>query len=270
MGRPRALKANIPAKSPAGAANGTGGTIRVRGVTVDPLALMAEVDRATERLLSTVAAFDGDRAVNAPSLLPGWTRGHVLAHVARNADGLTNLLTWARTGVMTPQYADADQREADIAAGAPRPPTEQLADVRRSAARFADAAAQMPAAAWSVLLDIPGAPQRAARVVWRRLREVEVHHVDLGAGYTSADWPEAFSHRLLHEVVTGFADRSDAPALRLRPEGLGHELVIGDATGAPTVSGPAHALAAWLTGRSSGAGLTISPDGPLPTPPSWM
>jgi maleylpyruvate isomerase len=239
-------------------------------VSVDPLVLMTEVDRATDRLLTTVAGFDGEPAVNAPSLLPGWTRGHVLAHVARNADGLTNLLTWARTGVMSPQYASSRSREADIAAGAPRPPTEQLDDVRESAARFADAAARMPAAGWSVLLDIPGAPQRAARVVWRRLREVEVHHVDLDAGYTSADWPDAFSHRLLHEVVAGFADRSDAPRLRLRPDGLGHELVIGDPDAAPAVSGPAHALAAWLTGRSSGGGLTVVPDAPLPVPPAWM
>jgi maleylpyruvate isomerase len=235
---------------------------------------MAEVDRATDRLLHTVATLAGSgsdmAAVDASSLLPGWTRGHVLAHVARNADGLTNLLTWARTGVMTPQYAHPEQREADIVAGAPRPPVEQLADVRESAARFADAAAQMPVEAWSALLDIPGAPQRAARVVWRRLREVEVHHVDLDAGYTSAEWPDAFSHRLLHEVVTGFADRTDAPPIRLRPDDLGHELVVGEPDGAPTVSGPAHALAAWLTGRSSGAGLAITPDGPRPTPPAWM
>ncbi|HEY2950029.1 MAG TPA: maleylpyruvate isomerase family mycothiol-dependent enzyme [Micromonosporaceae bacterium] len=239
-------------------------------MSVDPLVLMTEVDRATDRLLGTVATLTDERSVNAQSLLPGWSRGHVLAHIARNADGLTNLLTWARTGVMTPQYAGPGQREADIAAGAPRAPEAQLADVHASAARFAEAAAEMPAEAWSVVLDIPGAPQRAARVVWRRLREVEVHHVDLDAGYTSADWPDAFSHRLLHEVVTGFADRSDVPAVRLRPLDLGHELVIGEPDSAPTVSGPAHALAAWLTGRSAGKELTVSTGGPLPIPPAWM
>jgi maleylpyruvate isomerase len=231
---------------------------------------MAEVDRATDRLLKTAGGFDDAAAISTASLLPGWTRGHVLAHLARNADGLTNLLTWARTGVMTPQYADPGQREADIAAGAPRAPGQQLDDLRQSAARFAAAAARMPAEAWSRLLDIPGAPQRAARVVWRRLREVEVHHVDLAAGYAAADWPDAFSHRLLHEVVTGFRDRGDAPAVRLRPADLGHELVVGEPDGTPIVSGPAYALAAWLAGRSSGAGLTVVPDGAIPAPPPWM
>jgi maleylpyruvate isomerase len=231
---------------------------------------MAEVDRATDRLLRTVAALDGDRAVAAPSLLPGWTRGHVLAHVARNADGLTNLLTWARTGVITPQYASADQRERDIAAGAPRGRDEHLADVRESAARFAAAADALPADGWSFVLDIPGAAQPAALVVWRRLREVEVHHVDLAAGYAPADWPAAFAHRLLHEAVTGFAARDDAPALVLRPDDAGHDLTVGAADGAPIVAGPAGPLAAWLTGRSPGDGLTVSPPGPLPTTPQWM
>ena len=56
---------------------------------------------ATERLLATADALTGDQ-VREPSLLPGWTRGHVLTHVARNADGLRNLLIWARTGTEIP------------------------------------------------------------------------------------------------------------------------------------------------------------------------
>jgi maleylpyruvate isomerase len=190
--------------------------------------------------------------------------------VSRNADGLTNLLTWARTGVVTPQYASAQQREDDIAAGAPRPLAEQLNDVRESAARFAAAADLMPAPAWAVTLDIPGARQPAARVVWRRLREVEVHHVDLNAGYAPADWPASFSHRLLHEVATGFAARDDAPAMVLRPTDAGHEVTVGEPAAAVAVSGAAYALAAWLIGRSPGEELTVSPAGSLPTPPAWM
>lgn len=231
---------------------------------------MTEVDRATQRLLQTVAALDGDAAIAAPSRLPGWTRGHLLAHVSRNADGLTNLLTWARTGVVTPQYATPDQRERDIVAGAPRGHAEHLADVRASAQRFADAAGEMTAEAWVTILDIPGAPQPAARVVWRRLREVEVHHVDLAAGYSHSDWPLAFGHRLLHEVAAEFGGRDDAPALVLCPGDSGHELVIGERAGAPAVSGTACALAAWLIGRSAGDDLTVSPEGELPVPPTWI
>ncbi|MDP9427768.1 MAG: maleylpyruvate isomerase N-terminal domain-containing protein, partial [Actinomycetota bacterium] len=56
-----------------------------------------------------------DEELDRPSLLPGWGRRHVLAHVARNADALLNLLTWARTGAETPMYPSAEARDAGIA-----------------------------------------------------------------------------------------------------------------------------------------------------------
>ena len=233
----------------------------------DPLALLAEVDRATKRLLRTARALDDDLA--APSLLPGWTRGHVLTHVARNADAMVNLLTWARTGVVTPAYRDPQQRAGDIEVGARRPLAEQLADVRESAARFAASVEMVPAEGWAAVLDAPAGPLPATLIVWRRLREVEVHHVDLAAGYGPADWPEAFSHRLLHEGVADLRGADDFPPLVLQPDGAGHLLTLGEPDGAPTVSGSTWALAAWLTGRTRGAGLSVDPPGPLPTPPAW-
>jgi maleylpyruvate isomerase len=232
-------------------------------VSADPLVLLIDVDRATARLLDTATALNGDPS--APSLLPGWSRGHVLTHVARNADGLVNLLTWARTGVVTPQYASREQRDADIEAGAGRPWEVLVADIRDSAARFADAAAMLDVHAWARLLDLPHGPSPVALVPWRRLREVEVHHVDLDAGYTPADWPESFAHRVLHEITSGVEDIS----LTLRPDHLGHPLKVGDG-GKPEVSGPAYALAAWLAGRSPGTDLTVEPPGPLPVVPEWI
>jgi maleylpyruvate isomerase len=116
-------------------------------VTVDPLALGADLDRADARLLKTVEGYD-DTAISGPSLLPGWTRGHVVTHLARNADSYVNLLTWARTGVETPQYPHPVRREVDIDAGAVRPPAEQLADLRAATERFAAAIRQMTPLAW--------------------------------------------------------------------------------------------------------------------------
>lgn len=238
-------------------------------MTADPLVLIAEVDRATDRLLATVANLD-DAAVAAPSGLPDWSRGHVLTHLARNADGMTNLLEWARTGVVTPQYASPQRRDADIEAGAGRPLAVQLADVRDAADRYAATAARLTPEMWLTTLEIPGRSQTTAYGVWRRLREVEVHHVDLHAGYRPADWPEAFSRRLLQEVLTGYPGRDDVPAMLLRPTETGQEHTVGPPGAKPTVAGPVYALAGWLTGRSAGESLEITPDGPLPIPPSWM
>jgi len=238
-------------------------------VTSDPLLLTGEVDAATDRLLRTVAAFDA-ADVAAASPLPGWTRGHVLTHLARNADGFVNLLTAARTGEPIPMYASADARATDIEAGAGRAPADLLDDLRRSAERFAAAVDAMPVEAWAATVQTRRGPWPAAMLVWGRLREVEVHHVDLAAGYRPGDWPDAFAQRLLHEVATGLADNPEAPAMVLRFDGVRHEIVVGEPAGAPTITGAAPELAAWLIGRSAGEVLSVTPDGPLPTPPGWI
>jgi maleylpyruvate isomerase len=123
----------------------------------------------------------------------------------------------------------------------------------------------MSAEAWTFVL--PATGQSAAAVPWGRLREVEVHHVDLGAGYTPADWSEAFALRLLREIVTGAGP--DATPMQLRPYGIEHALTIGSAPNPPVIGGPTRSLAAWLAGRGDGADLTVSPDGELPTPAKW-
>jgi maleylpyruvate isomerase len=227
-------------------------------MSLDPLVLSKDLEAATARLIETARTLDG-AGLAAPSLCSGWTRGHVLAHISRNADSLVNLLTWARTGVETPQYASDDEREAGIAAGAGRPIDEQLDDLRASAGRFAAAVDAMPTAAWSATVrPRGGGSTMAATLVWGRLREVEVHHVDLDAGYGPIDWPEAFTGRLLHELARTLPGLD----LTIVPDGQ-PPLTIG--AGGPTVSGPAWALAGWLTGRNDGAPLR----GELPKVPTW-
>jgi maleylpyruvate isomerase len=235
-------------------------------MSVDPLILLPEIDRATGRLLATARTLD-DRAVAAPSLLAGWSRGHVLTHLARNADAAVRLLTQARTGDECPQYASVEQRDADIAAGAGRPARDHVADLTTSAARIDEAVAQMAPASWAATIDwLDGRSTPAAYVMWARLREVEVHHTDLDAGYPPGDWPAPFVHRLLHELA---ADRAGMMvATRLRATDLDHELTVG-ADPAVTVSGHGYAIAAWLAGRGGDTELTVTPPGPLPTVPIW-
>jgi maleylpyruvate isomerase len=240
----------------------------------DPAAAAAElrvaVDDATGRLRQTAAGLS-DQQAREPSLLPGWSRGHLLTHLARNADSLRNLLIWARTGVVTPQYADSSERERGIAAGAGRTAAELLADLDASAAALAAEAGSLRPADWAAEVAGPnGAPHPAWFTLRRRLTEVEIHHVDLGAGYGPHDWPLAFATALLPGVAADFSG-DDVPAARLRSPDADLLLQIGPpaATAAIEISGPAWALLAWLTGRSAGAGLTATPAGPLPKLPPW-
>lgn len=219
-----------------------------------------ELAEATERLLSTAARLT-DEDLRAPSLLPGWTRGHVLTHVARNADGCVNLLTWARTGVRTPQYASLRAREAGIAAGAGRPAAEQLADLRDSAERFATAVARMPAEAWTTPVSGMFPPDHPAWYVpIRRLREIEVHHADLGAGYGWADWPETFVRRELYDTMLWLGDESPVSEVVALAPGTGEVLRTWTGLGdGPAVEGTPRELLAWLAGRTDGTGLRLAP-----------
>lgn len=213
---------------------------------------LTEITAATQALLATAARLD-DAAVRAPSLLPGWTRGHVLTHVARNADGGTRLLTWARTGVESYEYPSLEARAAEIEDGAGRPAAALLDDVRHSAERFAEAFALMPDEAWERTVQwTTGARHPAARAADSRLTEVLIHHVDLDAGFTPRDWPADFTTRLLTSVTASFARREDGPDLHLRATDTGEEHGVGDRL----VTGPATYLLAWLLGRSDATALT--------------
>jgi maleylpyruvate isomerase len=161
-----------------------------------------QIDAATARLLETVDRLT-DAEVGRASMLPGWSRGHLLTHLARNADALRNLLDWARTGVPTPAYASPEAREADIEAGAGRSAAELAADVREAAAKWRAAVAAMPDERWGTVVgEVP-----AGEVLLRRLVEVELHHVDLGCGYRSTDWPTTFNELELTDPMR--AQRAD-------------------------------------------------------------
>ncbi|HEX6337060.1 MAG TPA: maleylpyruvate isomerase family mycothiol-dependent enzyme [Jiangellaceae bacterium] len=230
------------------------------------------VTAATQRLVRTAEELD-DGTVRRPSLCPGWTRAHVLAHVARNADALTNLLTWASTGTETPMYESAEARAADIEAGASRTLDELLTDVRESAARYGSAIAQVPEEGWEFVVRTgpaaTGSPVPARRVVWLRLRELEIHHVDLAAGYSPQDWPAQFVARALRESLRAVGRRDEVPPFTAVVDGRPERVGSG---GGPTVRGPAPAVFAWLAGRSTGADLEVEPDGALPQipPGAWL
>jgi maleylpyruvate isomerase len=232
--------------------------------------LRARVATATTLLHASAERISDDQA-REPSLLPGWSRGHLLTHIARNADSLRNLLIWARTGVHTPQYRDSGERTEGIERGAGRSARELLADLDASAAGLDAEAARLPAAAWAATVTGAQGNEHAGwYTLWRRLIEVEIHHVDLGVGYGPADWPQPFATYCLQQAAPGLAG-PDSPAVTLRGSDAPVIVRIGPAGDQPavTVTGPVALLLAWLTGRSAGAGLTAEPAGPLPVLPSW-
>ncbi|MEU1179581.1 maleylpyruvate isomerase family mycothiol-dependent enzyme [Streptomyces sp. NPDC005820] len=208
-------------------------------------------------------------AVTEPSALPGWTRGHLLTHLARNADALVNLLTWARTGIPTPMYASPDQRATDIKAGAGRPLTEQGADVRESAERFRKAAEALSDDDWSATVTSGmGRQIPASEVPWLRAREVWIHLVDLRVGVGMDVLPSDLAWAFVGDVAGWMTARVE-PGIGVELSADGHGTVaLGAGPVGATVSGRPHALAAWLTGRGTAEDLRVT--GELPDLPNWL
>ncbi len=206
-----------------------------------------------------------------PSRLPGWTRGHVVTHVARNAEGLGRLLTWARTGIETPMYSSVEAREAEIQAGAGRALAEQLDDLRRTAAVFAATAGELSPDQWDATVATRHGPMPAARVPWARVRELWLHLVDLDADVGIDVMPEDIATVLVREVAVWMHTRVPAGIQLQLPDGelvaFGPEATAVQPVAGP-VSGPAQRLAGWLTGRPHGSALTAP--GGLPELPPWI
>jgi maleylpyruvate isomerase len=251
-------------------------------------ALSDQIDDATQRLLGTARQLT-EPDLREPSLLPGWTRGHVLSHLARNADAMVRALAGAARGDRIPMYDGEDARAAEIQAGAGRPAAELAADVTESADRLEDTWSRLTDADWRREAVTRAGPVPALRLIGMRWREVEIHRVDLADGYGPGDWPASFVAPLLPSLLD---PERIGPRL---PSGLTVEVVNTDSgqrwlvgedvpppvgtarsaraaavrSAAPPpvrVVGPSWALVGWLLGRPSVARPEL---GELPALGPW-
>jgi maleylpyruvate isomerase len=197
--------------------------------------------------------------LSGPSRLPGWTRAHVGAHVARNAEALTRLAFWARTGIETPMYASTEQRDKEIEASAQQSHAELVADVRATAAELETALDLLDESAWAATVrSARGRVIPATEIPWLRAREVWIHAVDLGASID--DLPADLVDELLDDVTAALP----GPDVLLVATDRHRTWEIGSTP----VSGTAAHLLAWLIGRSPGTDLESA--APLPQPPAWL
>jgi maleylpyruvate isomerase len=182
------------------------------------------LDRSTQVFIETLGSLT-DADLDQPSLMPGWTRRHVAAHVYLHAGAIRRMLMWGRTGVGTPTTKTRAERVEEVERGS----TFDAADLRRlvrtSADGLSDDIRGMPRTSWDTLVVTPrGRTVKASETIWMRTREVVVRSVDLDAG-------------------VGFS--SFEPDLVIR--------VAVDAAHKRAVAGDPAALAAWLTGRTAQA-----------------
>ncbi len=225
---------------------------------------LSGLETSATALIRTVDAL-GAEELAAPSLLPGWTRAHVVAHLALNGTALAGVLDAVLREEPVAMYESDEQRDGDIEELAGAEQADLFDRLLAATTQFAEAVEAMDERAWTGTFSrTPGtAPIPVANVPQMRRREIEIHHADLGAVYARQDWPEDF----VRELLESEAAYDDAGPLTLSAVDLGQTWEVGG-PGGPTVTGSGADLGWWLTGRGEGAGLSCDA-GALPRLGPW-
>jgi len=230
------------------------------------------VREGTKLVTEALAGLD-ERAYASPSGLPGWTRRHLVAHLAANAEAVGNLVRWAATGARTPMYSSPEQRNADIEAGARRPGAELTEWFDRSASELESAMDDLTDAQWQAeVVTAQGRTVPASETPWMRAREVLVHAVDLGTGVGFADLPAGFLTALCDDIVgkrsAAAGGDTAGPEVRVAASDGGEWEVAG--SGTPVlVTGTLPAVTRYLAGRGSDE-VSTPDDGGVPALPAWL
>ncbi len=203
-----------------------------------------------------------------PSLLPGWTRAHVIAHVAYNARALTRLLEWAATGVETPMYDNAEQRVQEITSGSSLKPIALRHLVEHSNVHLNVEWRDLPADRWAAKVrTAQGRIVPVSETAWMRTREVWIHAVDISNGGRFDDFPPAVIDRLLLDITATWRRRGDGLDLELHATDRTFGINVGDQPSLKLV-GTAADLTRWAAGRGSHH-ITASGEA-VPHPPRWL
>lgn len=216
----------------------------------------ARVARTVDELCSAPGPLE------APSLLPGWTRGHVVAHLALNAAGLARLVEGVRDGVPATMYDSDEARDRDIEELAGQEALTLRDHLFEESRRLQAALAGLTDEQREARAErTPGGKVIPVGQVPRlRLVEVEVHHADLGHRYGPQHWTPDFCELVL-ERYQQYPGHTSAPFVAA-PDDLARTWTYG-APADLRVAGPSWALAWWVTGRGNGEHLRTS-DGELP------
>jgi maleylpyruvate isomerase len=242
---------------------------------MDTSVALPELDEtvlATTRYLQALTVLDDD-ALRSPSVLPGWSRAHVIAHLSRNADAFAGVLASAGAGERAAMYSAQQARDLDIEDTVRRHSLPALLDDARTSSRRLERQARAyagPADATYTRTREPADTETfpVGTVGPRRRTEVEVHHADLDLGYRPSAWPADFSTSLVKRRQDEMAALPDGgPSMVLSSTDVDGLWKFGAGQG-PEIHGTAGDLAYWLVGRGGGRGLTSS-SGRLPTLGRW-
>lgn len=218
--------------------------------------VLADVARL-RGVLETVLARLTDADVAAPSRLPGWTRGHVLAHLAGVGSAAARQLEHARERRLVEFYdGGRPARDVAIEAGAGASAAVHAHDVRAAALRVESALADLGPEDWDAPTRYRDQPATAVAHAW--WRELAIHLVDLDLTVGNDVWSPA----LLDHLVEFLAPRVPRGVLVALVPGRGaSRWEVGDGALVRVHAEHAEDVVAWLAGREPSRPVTAERDG---------
>lgn len=227
--------------------------------SITPENLLEELRRAAD-VVTGIAAKLSDQDVAAASELPGWTRGHVLAHVCGIANAMARQVEYAGRGESIELYDggyEGRNRAIELAAGhsAEQHRTALAAAIERALAAFGS----LDEAGWQARITFrDGVVYDGGLALWR---ELTIHATDLGTGRGPESWSRTFCEHLFEFLA---ARVPEGERFVLQPLGL-PSIALGAPGGHSTaINGMLTDIAAWLAGRTPTLGslrATAAADG---------
>jgi maleylpyruvate isomerase len=215
---------------------------------ITPDALLAELHKAADVVASQAGKL-AEEDVQAPSALPGWTRGHVLAHLAGISNAMARQLEFARRGEQVELYDggfEGRTKAIDMAAG--HSLGQHRADLDTALGRALQAFDALEADAWQVPISYRGGVVLdGGFALWR---ELVIHASDLNTGRGPETWSRQFCEHLFEFLAVRVPE---GQRFVLQPLGL-PPVTIGAGNRSTVINGMLTDIAAWLAGREPSLG----------------
>lgn len=225
---------------------------------ITPEKLLGELHAAADAVAGIVAKLT-DPDIKAPSELPGWTRGHVLAHITGIANAMARQLEHAARGESIELYDggyEGRTRAIEMAAG--HSLAEHRTDLDTALERALRAFDSLDAAGWREPITYRGGVVfDGGLALWR---ELVIHATDLGTGRGPETWSRPFCEHLFDFLS---ARVPAGQKFVLQPLGL-PAIAIGTGGRSTVINGMLTDIAAWLAGRTPTLGslrATAAADG---------
>lgn len=182
--------------------------------SVKPIPEIEGCRTAHDRIEAGLAVVTDQIAVG-PSLVPGWSVAHVLAHLANNADAMIRRIEAAKSGQLIEQYPGGSQGRAnDIEDKSNMTAAALVSRVIATAHQLDSLFDSLADDEWNLSVrTVSGSEHPLGLLPFRRWREVEVHHTDLDIGFTPREWSPGLIDRALPRLLAGLDSRTDRASL---------------------------------------------------------